>query len=160
MTKREIAILSFKVLSIYTFIRVIDQLQYVFYYFQTEPFLQNLLIKTLPPLLLLICGGLLWYLASYLASSVFKSSLSENEPNASLADIQRIAFMVVGLFLIASALPELVNIVITSLTLWVIGGKPVLIKLIIVFFLKVGLGFWLLLGSHGIIKLIHLMQRE
>ena len=160
MTKREMASLSFKVLSIYTFIRVIDQLQYVFYYFQNEPVLENLLTKILPPLLLLFCGGLLWYLAPFLASSVFKSSTPENEPSASLADIQTVAFTVVGLFLLASALPEMVNVIVISFTLWVIGSKPALIHNIIVLFLKVGLGLWLLLGSRGFVKFIRSTQRD
>jgi len=59
MTKREIAILAFKVLSLYTVIRAIDQLPYVLYLFGNEPYFANLIRKIAPPLLLVICGVLL-----------------------------------------------------------------------------------------------------
>jgi hypothetical protein len=160
MTKREIAILAFKVLSLYTVIRVIDQLPYVLYSFGNEPYFANLLIKTIPPLLLVICGVLLWYFAPFLASSVSKSAAFENEPDASLADTQTVAFSVVGLFLLASALPEMVNVIVIFFTLWVIGTKPALIHNIVVLFLKVGLGLWLLLGSRGFVKFIRSTQRD
>ena len=120
----------------------------------------SLLIKTIPPLLLVLCGALLWYVAPFLASSVFKSAAFENEPNASLADIQTVAFTVIGLFLLASALPEIVNAVIIYFTMWVVGSKTALIQNIIVLFLKVALGLWLLLGSRGLANFIRSMQRN
>ncbi len=160
MTKREIAILSFKVLSLYTVIRVIDQLQYVFYLFANEPVLENLLTKIIPPLLLILCAALLWFLAPFLASSVFKSVAVENESVASLVDIQTVAFTVVGLFLLASALPELVNALIISFTLWVVGSKQALIHTIILLFLKVGLGLWLLFRSRGLVNFLRSVQRN
>ena len=95
-----------------------------------------------------------------MASSVSKSAAFENKPDASLADIQTVAFTVVGLFLLATALPEMVNVIVIFFTLWVVGSKPTLIHNIIALFLKVGLGLWLLLGSRGFVNFIRSMQRN
>jgi hypothetical protein len=166
MTKREIAILSFKVLSLYAVIRVIDNLPHTLYSlfdnYAKNPIIPNVLITTIPPLLLVLCAALLWYMAPFLASSVYKSVAFENEPNASLADIQTVAFTIVGLFLLASALPEIVSFIVIYYTMWTTdrGGKQVLIREIIVLFLKIGLGFWLLLGSRGLVNFIRSMHRE
>ncbi len=166
VTKKEIAILSFKVLGVYAFIRVIDHLPYIldsmFGNDNGKATIPNLLIITIPPLLLLLCGVLLWYMAPFLASSVYKSPAFENEPNASLADIQTVAFTVVGLFLLASALPQIVSFIIIYYTMWTtdIVGKHALIQNGIVLLLKIGLGLWLLLGSRGLVKLIRSTQRD
>jgi hypothetical protein len=166
MTKREIAILSFKVLSLYAFIRVIDNLPYTLYSMYgngaKNPIIPNILITAIPPLLLVLCSALLWYMAPFLASSVYRSATFENEPNGSLPDIQAVAFTVVGLFLLASALPEIVSLIVIYYTMWAadIGGKHALIRSIIVLLLKIGLGLWLLLGSHGLVKFIRSMQRD
>ena len=166
MTKREIAILSFKVLSVYAFLRVIDNLPYILYSMfgndAKKAIIPNLLITTIPPLLLVLFGALLWYMAPFLASSVYKSAAFENEPNASLADIQTVAFTIVGLFLLASALPEIVSFIVIYYTMWAtdIGGKRALIQNIIVLLLKIGLGLWLLLGSRGLVNVIRSMRRD
>ncbi len=166
MTKREIAVLSFKVLGLYAFIRVIDHLPYILYYVWGENAKQtivpNLLIIAVPPLLLVLCSVLLWFGAPLLASIVFKSAPSGNVSNASLPDMQTVAFAVVGLILIASALPEIVSSVVIYYTMYsvAIGGKRALIQNIIVLFLKLGLGFWLLLGSRGLVSFIRSLRRE
>ena len=166
MTKREIAILSFKVLSVYAFIRVIDNLPYVLYSIfgndAEKAIISNLLIKTIPTLLLLLCGVLLWYMAPFLASSVYKSAAFENDPKASLTDVQTVAFTVVGLFLLASALPEIVSFIVIWYTMWTtdVVGRQALIQNIIVLLLKIGLGLWLLLGSRGLVRFIRSTQRD
>ena len=166
MTKKEIATLSFKMLSLYAFISAIDKLPRIFYSMSHNdlrgPGMINFVMAAVPPLLLVICGMLLWFMAPLLAVSIFKSTVSENEPNASFVDIQTIAFSVAGLYVLASALPNLVE----SVSMYYIivshtteGGAP-LGETIIVLMLKIALGFWLFFGSRSIVKFIRSRQHR
>jgi hypothetical protein len=112
MTK-EIATLSFKLLSLYAFIKAIDNLSTLIYYCYKyrlgEVDIPALIIYAAPMLLLLLCGGLLWFIAPFLASSISKSTISEDNSAASLLDIQMVAFSVVGLYMLADFLPRVVR---------------------------------------------------
>jgi hypothetical protein len=160
MTKREIAILAFKILSIYAFIQAIDQSSYVLYCItsqdQFDPAAKvELIWISVPPMLLALCGTILWFTAPFLATSVFKTTGSEYASTASLADIQMVAFSVVGLFILATGFPELVNVLTVNLTAsWIEGGWRAKIHNIVVLVLKIALGLWLLLGSDGIVSFI------
>ncbi len=160
MTKREIAILSFKILSVYAFIQAIDKCSYVLYYIisqdQFDPAAKVGLISiSVPPMLSALCGTILWFTAPLLATSVFKATGSEYTSTASLADIQIVAFSVVGLFILATGFPDLVNVLTVNLTAsWIEGGWRATIHNIVVLVLKIALGLWLLLGSDGIVSFI------
>jgi hypothetical protein len=161
MTKKEIATLSFKVLSLYAFIKVIDKLAYIISFISKNDLSGASRINTIqmavPALSLLFCGILLWYTAPLLASSIFKETVSEDKPNASLMDIQIVAFSVVGLFLLANSLPFFVRA-----ALWYSMGSFSVKELagdITAFLLQSILGFWLLLGSRGVVKFISSMRR-
>jgi len=169
MTKRDIATLSFKVLSIYALIRAIDKLSDIFYInfqgYDNKTIILNLALISVPLILLVICSLLLWFFAPLLANSIFKSIIPEDKSDASLENIQRIAFSIVGLYLIASGLPELVNMVTIFVTplmtsVPVRGGLSPMINLSIVFILKIALGLWLLLGSRGLINFIRSTRRD
>jgi len=92
MTKKEIATLSFKVLSFYALIRAIDKMPDILYFISENDLrglsILNFVTAAVPPLLLGLCGVLLWYAAPLLASSVFKSTMPEDKSDASLANIQ------------------------------------------------------------------------
>lgn len=161
MTKREIAILSFKVLSIYVFIRVIDDMYYVLGSIAgSENSSVNLAVIIFPKLLFILCGIVLWNITPRLADSVIKSTSNGYEPNASLTDIQSVAFTIVGLFLLASSLPEIVGILVTCNTMWIIGSKVVLIKDIVVLSVKIILGLWFLLGSRSLVNFIFSVRHD
>ncbi len=166
MTKREIAILSFKVLSIYTFIQAIDKSYYVLYYLIYNNQLDvsrrlNLVMTSVPSLLLALCGVILWFTAPLLATSIFKSTVPEDGSQASSTNVQMIAFSVVGLFILATGVPDLVNVVVVMLTATSIEGGPrSMIHNVVVLLLKIGLGLWLLFGSHKIVNFIRSMQRD
>jgi len=166
MNRTEVTILSFKVLSVYAFIRAIDNSSYILYYIvskdQFDPASKlKLLSISAPVLLLALCGGILWYTASLLATSIFRSTASADESSASLADVQIVAFSVVGLFVLATAFPDLVNVLAVILTAsWIEGGARAMIHNVVVLVLKVALGLWLLLGSHGIVNFIRLRSNK
>ncbi len=165
MTKRQAAILSFKVLSVYAMIRAIDRsydiIYYIFYRAQLDQGGRyNLGLISIPSLLWVLCGILLWFIAPFLATSIFKST-HEEEPRASSGDIQEIAFSVVGLFVLAMALPDLVSVVAIMLTFASTrGAGSAMIDRLVVIVAKSVLGLWLLLGSHGIVRFLRAMQHD
>ena len=68
MTKKEIATLSFKVLSLYAFIEVIDKLSSLLYYMSHYDLYEGgifnfMLVASplIPMILLLLCGVLFWF---------------------------------------------------------------------------------------------------
>ncbi len=162
MTREEVATLSFKVLSLYAFIKVIDKLAYIISFISKKDLTGTSRINTIPwavpPLALLACGILLWYMAPLLASSIFKETVSEDNPNASLVDIQIVAFSVVGLFLLANSLSFLVRAALwysmASFSVKELAGD------ITAFLLQSVLGFWLFLGSRGIVNFISSMRNK
>jgi hypothetical protein len=162
MTKREIATLSFKVLSVYAFLQAIDKSYDILYYFIYKDQLRlgeklNLIMTSAPPLLSAICGIVLWFMAPLLAASIFKSIAPDDGSQASLVNLQVAAFSVVGLFILATGFPNLVNVVLMMLTA---APARAMTHTIVVLVLKIALGLWLLLGSHRIVNFIRSTQRD
>jgi hypothetical protein len=162
VTKREIANLSFKVLSLYAVIKAIDKLSslisYMYQYSHTDLGVLDYMIFTAPVILLLLCGGILWFIAPLLASSISKSTVSEDNSNASLLSIQMVAFSVIGLYMLVDSLPALVQA-----TIWyfIVTGKRYQFAVdIIGSLVKIGLSLWLLFGSRGLINFINSMRRD
>jgi len=166
MTKKEVAVLSFKVLSVYAFMKAIDRSYNFLYYFlyrnQIEEHRQaSLGLISIPSLLYGLCGIALWFIAPYLASSIFKSTQPEEGARASYADIQEIAFSIVGLFILAISLPDLVSaITFFLMSSSTFGAKNAMVHSIVVFTAKSILGLWLFLGSHGIANFVRSMRRD
>ena len=163
MTKKEIATLSFKLLSLYAFLQLIDKLGYIISYLLYEDFsgakFLNFITWAVPPLLFLICGLLLWYTASPFASSLFKTTGSDDKSNASLKDIQIVAFSVVGLFVLAESFPDFVRLAVWYYSATAIQKSP-LAGDGAAFLLRSAFGFWLLFGSRGIVNFIRKMRQQ
>lgn len=163
MTKKEIATLSFKVLSLYAFINAIDRLSTAIYYAYrlSEIGVPAFIIYAAPVLLLALCGGLLWFIAPLLASSISKSTAPEDSAAASLLSIQAVAFSIVGLYMIADSLPRIVRSTIwhfTSASLSMGKSSP-LFGDIMGSLVQIAIGLWLLFGSRGIVNFIGSMRR-
>lgn len=122
----------------------------------------NFTIFAAPVLLLLLCGGLLWFIAPLLASSISKSNISEDNSVASLLNIQMVAFSVVGLYMLADSLPTLVRSTIWHFTTSThsIGERSPLVGDIVGSLVQIVLGSWLLFGSRGLVNLISSMRRD
>lgn len=167
MTRRDIAILSFKVLSLYAFIKAIDKLPDVIYYiFNSENFfnqtvLLNFLLISVPLLLLTLCALLLWFAAPLMASKVFKSKIPEEKTDVSFADAQAIAFSIAGLLVLAIALPDLVKAAVMHYTIVTqsVRGESPLAGTIVVLLFQIVFGFWLLLGSEGITAFMRSLKK-
>ena len=165
MTKREIATLSFKVLSIYALIKAIDYLSplinYMSKYRLSEVSILNFTFYAAPMLLFLLCGGLLWFLSPLLASSISKSTIAEDAA-ASLLSIQAVAFSIVGLYMVANSLPAIVRSTIwhfTSASLYMGKSSPLLGD-IMGSLVQIVLGLWLFFGSRGLVSFINSIRRN
>lgn len=163
MTKKEIATLSFKLLSLYAILQLIDKLGYIISYLMYGDLsgakFMNFIIWAVPPVLFLICGILLWYTAAPLAASLFKTTGSDDSSNASLIDIQIVAFSVVGLFVLAESFPNFVRLVVWYYLANAIQKSP-LAGDGAAFLLRSVFGFWLLFGSRGIVNFIRRIRQQ
>jgi len=161
MKNREIAILAYKVLGFYAFVEAISKSYDVVYYLLGD--IPNnisanaVLLILLPPILLILCGVLLWYSAPLLADNIFKSTIQEMKTEISSADTAVIAFSVVGLFLLANSLPRIVELIFMYydvVVAQVTENRSPLISNIIVTLLKSILGLWFLFDSRRIAKFV------
>jgi hypothetical protein len=171
MTKQDIATLSFKVLSIYAIIHAFNKLPSLFnYMLRSNAFdelsMLNFMPQAVPIILILICGILLWYCAPLLAATIFKSNLPEEKSETTLRDIQITAFMIIGLFVIASSLTDITRDTLFDLFLTSsrYGAdqemKNVRVAYLVLFVTKVSFGLWLLLGARGIANFIMSLRRD
>lgn len=169
MTKKEISVLSFKILSIYAVIHAIDKLPDIFYFFSrnslNEAAVMNLLPKAVPLILIVVCGIFLWFGAPLLASLIFKSSSEKDSNEISLADIKVTAFSIVGLFIIASSLSDITQAQVIEF--WVSPGDSGYNEIMSIkrgyiglFLVKLVFGFWLFFGTRGIVNLIQAGRRD
>jgi len=166
MNKRETAILSFKVLSFYAFIEAIgkfsDSVYFILNGIRDKSFVANFLFTLVPPILLILCGILLWFIAPSLATKIFKPSFQEDKTEMSLVDIPIIAFSVVGISLLASALPPLASLIFVLYT--VAAGemelRQILINDVIVVLLRFILGSWLLFDSRSIVNYVYRKNKK
>ncbi len=164
MKKHEIAILSFKVLSIYALLQTINGfysfLYYLFYQKQLDLGEKyNLLMSSVPSLIIGLSAVILWFGSPFLANLVFKKDDVEMKLFSSLEDIQRVAFSVVGLFLIATSLPAVVEIILVlQMASETKGGSGSMIPTIVEILLKGSLGVWLLFGSRGLVNFLMYMN--
>ena len=162
MNKREIAVLSFKVLSFYAFIQAIGKMSDIIYQIfegtHDETFVMNILLKSIPLILLVFSGIILWYVAPPLANNIFKAPIHEDKTEASSIDIPMIAFSVVGLCLLSTALTNVADFIILLLSFLgtpIAETKTILIYNTFVFLLKVVFGLWLLFDSRRIVKYVY-----
>ena len=164
MKKHEVAILSFKVLSIYAVIQFIYQFYSFLYYLSYKEQLEfdqkyDLLLSSIPSLLMAMCALILWFGAPMLANSIFKKNDNEINSQSSLADIQRVAFSVLGMYLIAASLPAIVEIIlVVQMASEVKNSSGSMVPTIVEILLKGILGVWLLFGSHGLVNFLRYMN--
>jgi hypothetical protein len=164
MTKKEIATLSFRVLSLYAFIKAIEHLSTVIYYaYQVgETDVPFFMTYAVPVLLLALCGVILWFSSPLLASSISKTAASEDNSAASLLSIQTVAFSIVGLYMIADSLPPLIRSAIWHFTSGsvVLGRNSPLFGVVAGSLIEIAIGLWLLFGSRGLVNFIAAMRRD
>lgn len=153
MNRKDISVLSFKVLSIYALIKAIDKLTDIIYFlFQEDQIVSiNFAMISLPLVLLFICSLLLWCFSQQLYLHIFKREDSAKGNPVSFSHIQTITYSAIGIGVLAFGLPELINIVLILLSSSTAnGGIKLLINTLIVLTLKCFIGLILIFKAQSI----------
>jgi hypothetical protein len=123
-----------------------------------------LMPTVIPLLLMLLFAWFLWTRADFLSRTMFKDDAAIVKPGVESSDLQVIGFSIVGVFVLADALPRLSEQV---LNYWLINRHsyynqqiPVQFKIrLIVSVVEFLLGFVLLFGSRGLAGLLRIVQQ-
>ncbi|MHC4990002.1 MAG: hypothetical protein ACYTGC_03385 [Planctomycetota bacterium] len=177
MSPRQIATLSCKVLAVYTMIRALTalpQIQWALGSLLQQPTFSMYQIAMLAalasPLVLGAVGILLWREAGVVAAWMVRYDIQdhpeEREPQAAplTADmLQTIAFSVLGLWLLTDAIPRLASWWGDAIFNRSAGRPPGPANLRAAFtllelLLRIGMGFWLLFGAAGIVRLLRRLK--
>jgi|GEM_PF-3013532 len=160
MNKQEVAVLTFKAMSLGALIKTINEVYSLLYFLFYQNQLSSgdkysLLMAAIPSLLLALSAIILWFGAPFLSNLVFKQDETEVLLNCSLADIQKVAFSAIGLFLLATSLPAVVEIILVlQMASNVERGSISMVPTIVEILIKGLLGLWLLFGSHGLVNFL------
>ncbi len=158
MSKREIASLACKILSIYLMILGINVFSNVFSFSMVTQthMAYEIILNIIYPMIYILFGILLWLLSDKLSLIMVKGESHSNESfDTKASDIQRISFSVLGLFFLGSSLPNLASTIarihFTSelpnySTRLLLGAGGPIIQFI------VGLGIFL--GSQGLVNFL------
>lgn len=164
MTKNDIANLCFKLLAVYFVMQLFYQAEnigkYLIYSNQIDEHVTaRYIVAILPAILFFIFGLILWFVAPYLANSIFKPSPAEKKKRVPVENFHSVAFSVAGLFLLATSISQIVEYVVYDIKMAnATGGHP-MSHVIIIALIKIVLGIWLILGSRGIVNAIRAMRR-
>jgi len=160
MTRADVSILAFKILSITTFLYGLSFLpHFLKAIFSASGGYSNFLVfaNVLSFIVPILFGFALWFFASKLTQRIFpESQLISN--NISATEFQSVAFSVVGLTLLVFSIEDFVWAVAyisdfgpNTPTSQKIAGSTI-------FTLKLAIGIWLLLGSTGIVGFIRKLR--
>lgn len=159
MNGYEIYRLVFKVLGVFGVLKALESTQFFVIMFQStgerdKLFFIQMLSSVLPFILLVLAGSFLWLRSDNFARALSTGIKPHQESKVSVEDIQTVVFTAIGLYILVISVPSLVqvitsNIIITIQELDYI--KPTRIPEILKLAIQIALGFWLLLGSRGIV---------
>lgn len=164
MHNKHIAEMACKILAIYIFIQGLIQLTYFPMSLITDIGGQvNLIVVSFIPFMILFAVSiLLWIYAKVLAEYIAPSEdISVREtPNHDYNELQAIAFSVVGLVIIAGAIPRLIQLIpnlafYSENALWDPRFKLRTIIEAIVPIAQLTIGFFLLFSSKGLVELLN-----
>ncbi|MHC4190076.1 MAG: hypothetical protein ACYTBX_19150 [Planctomycetota bacterium] len=164
MTKREIVSLSLKLAGIYCLIVSISHLGYAIMsvvsslrrqgfwsmLISITPFV--LLLLSFTPFILLLLFGIYLIFSNKLPSKMASSMIQEEKATCfTFQDIQVLAFSIIGVWLISSAIPNFIKPIVQ---IALQSAPPVyIISQIVAAVLKLALGIYLFSGGKGLVKL-------
>jgi len=108
----------------------------------------------------LLAAGVLWHFATPLAGRIWHNPPASQDPHpANFPDIQAVLFSAVGLYILITAVPEFLGIVLTYRQIRTQPGGQVVdltwhFGRVIESGLKVVLSIWLLFGSRAIVRFL------
>jgi len=167
-TKRDVAVILFRFLSIYSFVEATAFLSDKFAgFFNGENYtIENLIQMVGPSVLLVICGAIIWYVSPMIASRTLKPSEEGKECGLSLNDVHDLAFSAIGLFIVVNTIPDIIYTIGFYYTvashsraeegLLFATKKAYLVGLGI----KLLLGISLLVGSRRVAKIVRAIRRD
>ncbi len=169
MTKKEIVSLSLKLAGIYCLIMSISYLSFAimsavsalrrqgFWDMLTSitPFV--LLLLSFTPVVLLLLFGVYLIFSNKLPSKMASSMIQEEKPTSfTFQDIQVLAFSIIGVWLLSSAVPTFIQAMVQITVLYSSSRQTVpvyFISQIVAAVLKLVLGIYLFSGGKGLTKL-------
>ncbi len=168
MTKKEIVSLSLKLAGIYCLIMAISHLNFAIMYVVSSlrqgfwdmlisitPFV--LLLLSFTPVVLLLLFGAYLIFSNKLASKMASSMIEEEKTTSfTFQDIQVLAFSIIGVWLISSAIPTFIQAIVRITVMYSTSQRSVsvyFIPQIVATVLKLALGIYLFSGSRGLAKL-------
>jgi len=160
MTKRDLSNLLFKAFAIYSFLAALQNLQYLpgFIYETKKTGGLYFLAIGSPTVAMTLAGVLLWFLSDRGSGYIFGKEESGNIEPASIKDIQALARSLVGLYLVATAGPELITDVVLFVWLFLQGSELKNVLTTVLYpAVRLIIGFWLLLGTKGMVVFIRKM---
>lgn len=174
MTKKEIVSLSIKLVGICCLIMAITHLSYAIHsivslirqqgfwsWLTSITSLISLLLHLIPFVLLMLFGFYLIFsdkLPSKMASSMIQQ---EKTTSFTFQDIQVLAFSIIGVWLLASTIPNFIQAIVRITALYSSSQQSVsgyFISQIVTAVLKLALGIYLFSGSKGLAKLWQKVQ--
>lgn len=173
MTKREIAALACKILALYAVTLAWGAIGSIipFLLYRVEPSqgmsLTGITIANISYTVLMgTTAFLLWFKADRIAISMVRDEgMAIENSKIHSSDIKAIAFSVVGLFILAETIPHAVGVIVErSMSTpmpgmdmgWNAGKKALVARLVV----EIAIGFWLLLGSRGLVGLLKLSRES
>ncbi len=165
MNKQEITTLALKILSVFFVFKIIDKSgDFIYFLYHLSTLTQaetiNFLISIVPAILYAIFGITLWFVSKPMAISIFGKEIESDKIEFSIDNVQLIAFMLAGFFLLADTLPQLAELLVYNFQILYYKGKAPFKTLIAFALIKILVGFWLLLGSKGVIKFVKSMRHN
>ncbi len=136
MNKQEITTLALKVLSVFFVFKIIDKSgDFIYFLYHLSTLTQaeiiNFLISTVPAILYAIFGITLWFVSKPMAISIFGKEIESD---------------------------KLAELLVYNFQILYYKGKAPFKTLIAFALIKILVGFWLLLGSKGLIKFVKSMR--
>ena len=173
MLKKDIVIIAVRLLALYIIVILVNSLPaYIGLIgtdFRADPTGRAVLLSGIVSLTLnFITAFALWLYSPSIANLISKSLSEAPNPSEdfSLDRVQVVAVSLLGLFVLSSAIPALFEVIFSYLfpesnpryTLSIIGMDKKKPEIPVVDFVKVavklGLGFWFLLGANGIVAVV------
>jgi hypothetical protein len=167
MTKKEIVSLSLKLAGIYCLIMAISHFGYAIpsvLILGRRGFWSMLLLLSLTPFVLLLLFGVYLIFSSKLPSKMASSMIQEEKTTCfTFQDIQVLAFSIIGVWLLSSAIPTFIYAIVrivehlTSQQSVPVFDKYFISRIVAAVF-KSALGIYLFSGSKGLAKLWQKLQ--
>ncbi len=169
MTKKEIVSLSLKLAGIYCLIMAISHLNFTIWsvvsslrrqgfwsmLISITPFV--LLLLSITPFILLLLFGVYLIFSNKLPSKMASSIIEEEKTTSfTFQDIQVLAFSIIGVWLLATTIPNFIQAIVRMTALYSSSQQSVsgyFISQIVTAVLKLALGIYLFLGGKGLAKL-------